>query len=254
MQEAIVVKGARLHNLKNVTLSIPKNKLVVFTGLSGSGKSTLAFDTLHKEGQRQYMESLGLVTDYLSKPPVEAIPDVLVRCAACGGQRFNERVLAVRYRGQTIGEVLEMTIERARDLFADVPAAADRLNLLSEVGLGYLKLGQPATTLSGGEAQRVKLSKELARRATGRTLYLLDEPTTGLHPADVAHLLKLLHGLVDGGNTVVVIEHNLDVIRSADWVIDLGPEGGADGGCVVAEGPPEAICEVAESRTGACLR
>jgi excinuclease ABC subunit A len=147
-----------------------------------------------------------------------------------------------------------MTIEEANELFQNVPAAADRLSLMVDVGLGYLQLGQPATTLSGGEAQRVKLAKELARRSTGRTLYLLDEPTTGLHIADVAHLLVVLQRLADAGNTVVVIEHNLDVMRCADWIIDLGPEGGEAGGRVVAEGSPEEVERVEESCTGAYLR
>jgi excinuclease ABC subunit A len=150
--------------------------------------------------------------------------------------------------------VLELSIAEAATLFVDVPAAYSRLALMSDVGMGYLKLGQPATTLSGGEAQRVKLAKELSRKATGRTLYLLDEPTTGLHVADVANLLKVLHGLVKVGNTVVVIEHNLDVIRASDWVIDLGPEGGDAGGEIVAQGTPEDVARVRESYTGQFLR
>ena len=182
------------------------------------------------------------------------MPDVEVRCPACHGKRFKREILDVTYRGHTISDVLEMSISEAAELFADVPAAYNRLALMTDVGLGYLKLGQPATTLSGGEAQRVKLAKELSRKATGRTLYLLDEPTTGLHPADVANLLKVLHGLVDAGNTVVVIEHNLDVIRDADWILDLGPEGGDAGGYIIAEGAPEDVARVAESYTGHYLR
>ncbi len=181
------------------------------------------------------------------------MPDVEVRCPACHGKRFKREVLDVTYRGHTISDVLEMSIAEAAELFADVPAAYNRLALMTDVGLGYLKLGQPATTLSGGEAQRVKLAKELSRRATGRTLYLLDEPTTGLHAADVAQLLKVLHGLVDVGNTVVVIEHNLDVIRDADWILDLGPEGGDAGGYIIAEGTPEDVARVTESYTGQFL-
>lgn len=181
------------------------------------------------------------------------LPDIEVRCPVCRGRRFKPEVLAVRYRGHDIAEILDLTIEEAMPVFQDVPAVAARLSLMSDVGLGYLQLGQPANTLSGGEAQRIKLAKELARRSTGRTLYLLDEPTTGLHPADVSRLLTLLQRLVDGGNTVVVIEHHLDVIRAADWVIDLGPEGGDAGGYVVAEGPPEAIAGVAQSFTGRYL-
>ncbi|HYP20659.1 MAG TPA: excinuclease ABC subunit UvrA [Chloroflexia bacterium] len=181
------------------------------------------------------------------------LPDVQVRCPACRGRRFKSDVLAVRYRGCDIAGVLDLTIEEALALFQDVQAVAARLSLMSDVGLGYLQLGQPANTLSGGEAQRIKLAKELARRTTGRTLYLLDEPTTGLHPADVARLLDLLQRLVDGGNTVVIIEHHLDVIRAADWIIDLGPEGGEAGGHVVAEGTPEDIAQVAQSFTGRFL-
>jgi len=182
------------------------------------------------------------------------LPDVEVRCPACHGKRFKREVLEATYRGYTISDVLEMSIAEAAELFAGVPAAYNRLALMTNVGLGYLQLGQPATTLSGGEAQRVKLAKELSRKATGRTLYLLDEPTTGLHPADVANLLKVLHGLVDTGNTVVVIEHNLDVIRDADWILDLGPEGGDAGGDIIAEGTPEDVARVGESHTGQFLR
>ena len=166
----------------------------------------------------------------------------MCRCAArsATGRRFKKEVLAVKYRGADVSSVLDMTIEEALELFQDVPAVADRLKLMVEVGLGYLQLGQPATTLSGGEAQRVKLAKELARGGSGRTLYLLDEPTTGLHPADVARLLALLQRLVAAGNSVVVVEHHLEVIGAADWIIDLGPEGGMAGGQLVAQGTPDA--------------
>ena len=186
------------------------------------------------------------------------LPAVEVRCPACRGRRFTREVLAVQYRGHSIADVLEMTVEAALPLFAEVPAVAARLRLLADVGLGYLKLGQPATTLSGGEAQRIKLAKELARgrnggRSHAHTLYLLDEPTTGLHPADTARLLDVLQRLVDGGNTVIVIEHNLDIIRAADWIVDLGPEGGAAGGRIIAEGQPEVVAQVAESYTGRYL-
>ena len=181
------------------------------------------------------------------------LPDVEVRCPACRGRRFKRETLAIRYRGYDISQVLDMTVEEALNLFADVPAAASRLQVMADVGLGYLPLGQPATTLSGGEAQRVKLAKELGRRNTGRTLYLLDEPTTGLHPADTEKLLVLLQKLVDAGNSVVVVEHNLDLIKCADWVIDLGPEGGAAGGQLLGEGTPEEIIEVEGSYTGRCL-
>ena len=182
------------------------------------------------------------------------LPDVEVTCPACRGRRFKPETLAVKYRDHDIADVLEMTVEEALALFADVPAVASRLQVMADVGLGYLQLGQPATTLSGGEAQRVKLAKELGRRGGGRALYLLDEPTTGLHPADTARLLALLQRLVDAGNTVMVVEHNLDIIRAADWVIDLGPEGGAAGGRIIAEGTPEQVAATSGSYTGACLR
>jgi excinuclease ABC subunit A len=182
------------------------------------------------------------------------LPEVEVRCPTCRGRRFDPQTLQVRYRGFDIAEVLSMTVDESLELFHDTRSIASRLQLMSDVGLGYLQLGQPATTLSGGEAQRIKLAKELSRRSTGSTLYLLDEPTIGLHSADVARLLIILQRLVEAGNTVVVVEHNLDVIRSADWVIDLGPEGGAAGGQVVAQGTPELIMLNFSSHTGRCLR
>ncbi len=184
------------------------------------------------------------------------LPDVEVRCPACHGKRFTREVLEITYRGHSIADVLDMTIEEALPLFEDVPAAEDRLSLMADVGLGYLKLGQPATTLSGGEAQRVKLAKELgrARRAKGHTLYLLDEPTTGLHAADVARLLGVLQRLVDAGNTVVVIEHNTDVIRAADWIVDLEPESGEAGSQLVAQSTPEQVAQVTTSHTGHFLK
>ncbi len=182
------------------------------------------------------------------------LPDVEVTCPACRGRRFKPETLAVRYREHDIAQVLDLTVEEALALFKDVPPVVSRLQVMVDVGLGYLQLGQPATTLSGGEAQRVKLSKELGRRATRRTLYLLDEPTTGLHPTDTARLLTLLQRLVDAGNTVIVVEHNLDLIKAADWVIDLGPEGGAGGGRLVAQGTPEQVARVSGSYTGACLQ
>jgi excinuclease ABC subunit A len=182
------------------------------------------------------------------------LPDVEVTCPACRGRRFRLETLAVKYRDHDIAQVLEMTIEEALALFKDVRAAASRLQVMVDVGLGYLQLGQPATTLSGGEAQRVKLSKELGRHVKGSTLYLLDEPTTGLHAADTARLLALLQRLVDAGNTVIVVEHNLDIAKGADWVIDLGPEGGAAGGKIIAEGTPEQVAQTPGSHTGVCLR
>jgi len=182
------------------------------------------------------------------------LPDVEVRCPACHGRRFTRETLAVHYHGHDIAQVLELTIEEALALFKDVPAAHSRLQVLSDVGLGYLQLGQPATTLSGGEAQRVKLAKELGRRVTGRTLYLLDEPTTGLHLADTARLLGVLQRLVDAGNTVVVVEHNLELVKTADWIIDLGPEGGVAGGKLIAQGTPEQVAQIPGSYTGQYLR
>jgi excinuclease ABC subunit A len=182
------------------------------------------------------------------------LPDIYVTCEVCGGKRYDRETLAVRYKGLNIAEILDLPVEQAHEMFQNIPAISRILETLCEVGLGYIRLGQPATTLSGGEAQRVKLSRELCKRSTGRTLYLLDEPTTGLHFDDVGKLLKLLHRLVELGNTVVVIEHNLDVIKTADWVIDLGPEGGAGGGALVAVGTPEHVASVPESYTGKYLR
>jgi excinuclease ABC subunit A len=182
------------------------------------------------------------------------LPDVYVPCDVCHGRRYNRETLEIRYRGKNIHEVLQMTIEDARAFFAPVPMIADKLQTLLDVGLGYSQLGQNATTRSGGEAQRVKLARELAKRATGRTLYILDEPTTGLHFHDVAQLLTVLHRLRDEGNTVVVIEHNLDVVKTADWIIDLGPGGGTHGGNIVASGTPEAIAKQKTSATAQFLR
>jgi excinuclease ABC subunit A len=182
------------------------------------------------------------------------LPDIYVTCEVCGGKRYDRETLMVRYKGLNIAEILDLPVEQAHEIFRNVPAVSRVLETLCEVGLGYIRLGQPATTLSGGEAQRVKLARELCKRSTGRTLYLLDEPTTGLHFDDVGKLLKLLHRLVDLGNTVVVIEHNLDVIKTADWVIDLGPEGGAAGGSLIAVGTPEQVAAVPESYTGQYLK
>jgi excinuclease ABC subunit A len=323
----LVIRGARAHNLKNLTARLPLGMLVAVTGVSGSGKSSLLFDILDRAARRHfhgasdqpgahdaiegwehldqvvtldqtalartarsnaatYTEAFTPIREAFAATPeararglaarhfsfnvpggrcercegagillmeMHFLPAVPVRCPACRGRRFKREVLAVQYRGQDVARVLEMTTEEALALFQDVPAAAARLALMVEVGLGYLPLGQPATTLSGGEAQRVKLAKELGRRAAGRTLYLLDEPTTGLHTADTARLLAVLQRLVDAGNTVVVVEHNLDLIRAADWVIDLGPEGGAAGGEIVAEGTPEQIARAPASITGAFL-
>ncbi|WP_081774195.1 excinuclease ABC subunit UvrA [Sphingomonas sp. URHD0057] len=192
--------------------------------------------------------------DGLIKIEMHFLPDVYVTCDVCHGARYNRETLEVKFKGHSIADVLDMNVEEAAELFKAVPAIRDKMRMLQEVGLGYIKVGQSATTLSGGEAQRVKLSKELSRRATGNTLYILDEPTTGLHFEDVRKLLEVLHALVEQGNTVVVIEHNLDVIKTADWVIDLGPGGGVNGGKIIAEGPPEKIAETAVSATGQYLR
>ena len=192
--------------------------------------------------------------DGILKIEMQFLPDVYVPCEVCKGARYNRETLEVHYKGKTIAEVLDMTIDEAVEFFANVPRIARKLEIIRDVGLGYIRLGQPATTLSGGEAQRVKLATELAKRSTGKTLYILDEPTTGLHAADIHKLLVILQRLVDGGDTVVVIEHNLDVIKAADYVIDLGPEGGVRGGTVVAKGTPEQIVKVKESYTGQFLK
>ncbi|PZF85413.1 excinuclease ABC subunit UvrA [Jiangella anatolica] len=325
---ALVVRGAREHNLKDVTAELPLGRLVAVTGPSGSGKSSLLLDIVARAGRQRfhgsgdrpgehdgidgwthldkvvtidqqaagrmprsnaatYSDALtpireayartdgaraqGLTAGHFSfnvpggrcercggagvlDVSMHFLPDVQVRCPVCRGRRFTRDVLKATYRGHDIAAALSLTVAEAAELFADVPAAAARLRLLDDVGLGYLQLGQPTTTLSGGEAQRIKLAKELARRSTGRTLYLLDEPTTGLHVDDVARLLGVLRRLVDAGNTVVAIEHDLDVIRAADWVVDLGPGGGAAGGRVVATGTPSDVAAAPESRTGAFLR
>jgi len=182
------------------------------------------------------------------------LPDMFVRCESCAGKRFNRPTLEVRYKGHSIADMLELRVDEALGVFDAVPKVKRGLDALHEAGLGYVQLGQSSTTLSGGEAQRVKLAAELARLETGRTLYILDEPTTGLHFVDVARLLRVLHRLGDLGNTIVVIEHNLDVIKTADWLIDLGPEGGDEGGHVVALGPPAEVARCAESHTGRFLR
>jgi len=178
------------------------------------------------------------------------LPDVYVTCEVCSGKRYNRETLEIKYRGKSIAEVLEMSVSEALDFFEHIPPIKKKLTTLNEVGLGYIHLGQQATTLSGGEAQRVKLATELSKTSTTKTFYILDEPTTGLHFEDIRMLLNVLQKLVDRGNTVVVIEHNLDVIKTADWVIDLGPEGGDEGGTVLAEGTPEQVSRVKGSYTG----
>nr|HOP39631.1 ATP-binding cassette domain-containing protein [Geobacteraceae bacterium] len=192
--------------------------------------------------------------DGIIKIEMHFLPDVYVQCEVCKGARYNRETLEVKYKGKTIADVLDMTVSQALQFMENIPRIKNKLTTLEKVGLGYIKLGQSATTLSGGEAQRVKLAKELSKRATGRTIYILDEPTTGLHFHDIAKLLEVLHRLVEAGNTVVIIEHNLDVIKTADYLIDLGPEGGDRGGEVIAVGTPEEVAAVTRSHTGQFLR
>jgi excinuclease ABC subunit A len=192
--------------------------------------------------------------DGLIKIEMHFLPDVYVTCDECQGKRYNRETLEIKFKDKSIADVLDMTVTEAAQFFKAVPAVRDKMDTLERVGLGYIHVGQQATTLSGGEAQRVKLAKELAKRATGKTLYILDEPTTGLHFHDVAKLLEVLHELVDQGNTVVVIEHNLEVIKTADWIIDLGPEGGDGGGEIVIAGPPEKVAACEHSYTGHFLK
>jgi excinuclease ABC subunit A len=192
--------------------------------------------------------------DGILRVEMHFLPDVYVTCEECHGKRYNRETLDIRYKGKTISDVLEMTAEEADDFFKNIPAIHQKLQTLNEVGLGYLQLGQPATTLSGGEAQRIKLARELSKRETGRTVYILDEPTTGLHFADIQRLLDVLNRLTDRGNTVIVIEHNMEVIKSADYIIDLGPEGGENGGEVVGCGTPEELVQNPRSYTGQFLK
>ncbi len=189
-----------------------------------------------------------------NKLEMDFLADVWVTCPVCEGHRFNRETLQVRFKGKSIADVLEMDVQQALEHFENIPKIRHKLQTLHDVGLDYLKLGQPSPTLSGGEAQRIKLARELVKKSTGQTLYLLDEPTTGLHFADIKLLLKVLHDFVDAGNTVLVVEHNLDVIKTADWIIDLGPEGGAGGGRIVAVGTPRQVAEHATSHTGKSLR
>ena len=182
------------------------------------------------------------------------LPDIYVPCDVCKGTRYNRETLQIKYKGKSIADVLSMSVEGALSFFYNIPRVRNKLQTLYDVGLSYIELGQPAPELSGGEAQRIKLSKELSKRSTGKTLYILDEPTTGLHSADVGKLLEVLHRLVDAGNTVVVIEHNLDVIKTSDWIIDMGPEGGDGGGEVIATGTPEDVAHIEGSYTGQYLK
>ena len=192
--------------------------------------------------------------DGIIKIEMHFLPDVFVPCEVCGGKRYNRETLEVKYKGKTIADVLDMTVEEALVFFENLPRLKSKLQTLADVGLSYVRLGQSSTTLSGGEAQRVKLATELSRRSTGRTMYILDEPTTGLHTADVHKLVEILQRLTEGGNTVVVIEHNLDVIKTADYIIDLGPEGGEGGGEIIACGTPEEVSQNPKSYTGQYLK
>jgi excinuclease ABC subunit A len=328
-KDAIKIKGASAHNLKNINVNIPLRRFVCVTGVSGSGKSTLVQDIMYKavakklHGKKskpgKHKEILGMsyvdriemvnqapigrtprsnpatytgawtpIRELLAAAPdakyrgykigrfsfntpggrcencqgngeigieMHFLPTVYVPCDICRGKRFDRETLEVQWNGKNVHEILELTVEEAQDFFKDIPVVFDRMKALNEVGLGYITLGQSATTLSGGEAQRVKLAKELAKRHFGRVMYVFDEPTTGLHFEDIRQLLAVMHRLVEKGNTVVVIEHNLDVIKTADWVIDLGPEGGDGGGTVIAEGTPEEVSWKSEdSHTGKYLK
>jgi excinuclease ABC subunit A len=227
--------------LREIFATLPESKL------RGYKSGRFSFNV--KGGRCESCEGDGII-----KIEMQFLPDVYVPCEVCKGRRYNRETLQIKYKGKNISEVLEMTVEEALDFFSNVPNIRTRLEMLDMVGLGYVTLGQPANTLSGGEAQRVKLSKELSRRSTGQTIYILDEPTTGLHFGDVERLLTVLNRLVDYGNTVVVIEHNLDVIKCADWVIDIGPEGGRHGGKVLIAGTPEEVAAHEASYTGRWLR
>lgn len=325
---AIVLKGATGHNLKNVTLKLPLGKMVSVTGVSGSGKSSLIHETLfpilnrhfynskreplpfksieglehidkvievdqspigrtprsnpatytnlfseirtlfaelpeakirgYKPGRFSFNVKGGRCEDCegagMKKIEMEFLPDVYVDCDTCKGKRFNRETLEVRYKGKSVADVLDMTVEQALEFFESIPKIHRKVQTLNNVGLGYITLGQHATTLSGGEAQRVKLAEELSKKDTGKTLYILDEPTTGLHFQDIKHLLHVLDKLADKGNTVLIIEHNLDVIKVSDHVIDLGPEGGSGGGRIIGEGTPEQVAKVKESFTGKFLK
>jgi excinuclease ABC subunit A len=213
----------------------------------GYGPGRFSFNV--KGGRCETCEGDGVI-----KIEMHFLPDVHVTCDACKGTRYNRETLEIKYKDKSIAEVLDMTVEEGAEFFRAVPSIREKLDTLKEVGLGYIHIGQRATTLSGGEAQRVKLSKELAKRATGRTLYILDEPTTGLHFEDVRKLLEVLHRLVDQGNTVVVIEHNLEVIKTADWIVDIGPGGGIHGGEIVIQDTPEKVAAEKRSHTGAYLK
>ncbi len=326
--KALVLRGAREHNLKNIDVRFPLGKLICVTGVSGSGKSTLVMEILHKRlaqilhgakqrpGAHDAVEGVDLIDKIINidqspigrtprsnpatytnlfdkvrqlfadlpeakvrgyKPgrfsfnvkggrceacqgqgqlriEMQFLPDIYIPCDICNGTRYNRETLQIRYRGLDISEVLAMSVDEALDFFANFPTIRRKLNTLRDVGLGYVQLGQPAPTLSGGEAQRVKLSKELSKRATGQTFYILDEPSVGLHAHDVAKLIQVLNRLVDKGNTVVIIEHHPDIVKVADHIIDLGPEGGDAGGEIIAQGTPEEVTQAPQSYTGLYLK
>ncbi|WP_457573124.1 excinuclease ABC subunit UvrA [Desulfolithobacter sp.] len=323
----LIVKNAKVNNLKNLTVRFPLGVMTCVTGVSGSGKSSLVIETLYSQAHQffqtgrqtpgigtvvglehidkvididqspigrtprsnpaTYTGVLSPIRELLARLPesrargykpgrfsfnlkggrcetcegdgliriaMHFLPDIYVTCERCHGRRYNQETLEIRYRGKNIADILAMTVEEALDFFQNIPPIKNRLQTVFDVGLGYITLGQSSVTLSGGEAQRVKLARELSRRATGRTLYILDEPTTGLHPADIQHLLHVLGRLVDSGNTVVVIEHNLDVIKTADYIVDIGPEGGDGGGELVVAGTPEEVAACPVSYTGRFLK
>ncbi|MBQ8433246.1 MAG: ATP-binding cassette domain-containing protein, partial [Clostridia bacterium] len=239
--------------------SNPATYTGVFTAIRDLFASTTdAKERGYKSGRFSFNVSGGRCEhcsgDGILRISMNFLPDVYVPCEVCHGARYNRETLAVKYKGKSIADVLDMTVEEAVGFFENISSIKNKIQTLYDVGLGYIKLGQPATTLSGGEAQRVKLATELSKRSTGKTLYILDEPTTGLHSHDVAKLITILQRLVSAGNTVIVIEHNLDVIKVADNIVDLGPEGGDQGGTIVAQGTPEEVAEVAGSYTGQFLK
>jgi excinuclease ABC subunit A len=241
----------------------PRSNPATYTGVFNSIRDLFSMtpdakERGYKAGRFSFNVSGGrcehCMGDGIIKIEMHFLPDIFVPCEVCGGKRYNRETLEVKYKGKSIADVLDMTIEDACEFFAPIPSIYNKIRTLNDVGLGYIKLGQSSTTLSGGEAQRVKLATELSKRSTGKTLYILDEPTTGLHAYDVDKLIKILLKLREGGNTVLVIEHNLDVIKTADYVIDLGPEGGDGGGTIVCQGTPEEVATVEESYTGQFLK